>query len=77
MINTTTGKNSATHYHQQKINFAFFSVLFAFFSVLVEANIVITDTIIIDGAETIFFNAYSYQNNITYQFNHFVNALHY
>ena len=70
MINTTTGKNSATHYHQQKINFAFFSVL-------VEANIVITDTIIIDGAETIFFNAYSYQNNITYQFNHFVNALHY
>lgn len=70
MINTTTGKNSATHYHQQKINFAFFSVL-------VEANIVITDTIIIDGAETIFFNAYSYQNNITYQFDHFVNALHY
>lgn len=54
MINTTTGKSSATHYHQQKINFAFFSVL-------VEANIVITETIIIDGAETIFFNAYSYQ----------------
>lgn len=54
MINTTTGKSSATYYHQQKINFAIFSVL-------VEANIVVTDTIIIDGAETIFFYAYSYQ----------------
>ena len=70
MINTTTGKSSATHYHQQKINFAIFSVL-------VEANIIVTDTIIIDGAETIFSMLTHIKNNITYQFDHFVNALHY